>query len=202
MAFAMASMVSARPTDTNPDGGNPRTDWVSQDGQGRVIYCTPSPGSAEIGPITLPAGQTITTYFPQAWIGNCYAVIDGEENKTGMLAEFCWDSYAGASFFDLSAIVNPNDLNNIIAMMPGVGDTPMSGCLTGVGPDCNNIYRAPDDVQTKTTTQNYLKVFIGLASSPASTAPAVPTAPVSTRSIGKHHSHSVSHSHVLNAQHE
>jgi len=170
---AIASMASAAPVDSNPTNNvdvrsseNGSVDWINNDGLNRVVHCTPSPGHSELPSVDLPAGQTVTSSFPLNWEGNCWGVIEGETNTgSGMLAEFCWDSSGNTNYFDVSAIVDPNDTNNVKMMLPASSRTPTSGCHDVSPGNCDNMYIHPDDVQTKATSENHILVYLGEFSS-------------------------------------
>lgn len=75
-----------------------------------------------------------------------------------MLGEVCFNSWGGISFFDVSAIVNPNDKNNVKQLWPASAATPVSGCTTF---PCNDAYYLPDDIQTKGTNEDDLVCTLG-----------------------------------------
>jgi len=120
--------------------------FIGQDSISRTIYCTPNAGLAPVPPTVVPAGQKVTVDFGYGWTGNCFSVSEGSPVVPGMLAEVAFDAYAGATFFDVSAIVNPADTNGVKEMFPTYDYSPVSGCKTF---PCPNCYYHPDDVQTK-----------------------------------------------------
>jgi hypothetical protein len=146
-AFALASLAAAN-----------TVDMVSQDSVDRTIIFTPQIGSSEIPSVELKGGETKTVSFPQGWIGNWYTVAAGEANVPGMLGEVRWDGFGGNHFFDVSAIVQPDDHHNVKIMYPKNAKTPTSGCQTF---PCANAYNLPDDIQTKSTTESELVCLIG-----------------------------------------
>lgn len=135
--------------------------FVSTDDVHRTVYFTPSVGHGrEMPSIRLAAGQKVSVTFDKGWIGNFHAVHDGKTNTgEGMLGEVTFDGYGGKTFFDVSAIVVPGDVDNISQMYPAdAPNTPVSGCQ--VWP-CNNAYWLPDDVQTKVTDQKHIITTVG-----------------------------------------
>ncbi|CAK7205051.1 hypothetical protein SEUCBS139899_007815 [Sporothrix eucalyptigena] len=141
--------------------------FVSTDSVDRTIYITPSEGVEGMDPVTVAAGATVAVNFASGFIGNAYAVQSGAENTPGMLAEVNFQGWGGMTYFDVSAIVNPNDVDNVRLMYPAASpNTPISGCDPF---PCNNAYYLPDDVQTKVTDQTNIIVTLGGGSSNATT---------------------------------
>ncbi len=139
--------------------------FVSQDNLDRIVVFAPQAGQQAIPTLTLPAGQTVSQTFPSTWIGNCHAVIAGQEDTgNGMLAEVSFNSWGGISFFDISAIVNASDVNNIKMMTPASSSEPSSGCqdLTS----CTNLYRVWDDVATQSFQGSSFIVYVGNLAGP------------------------------------
>ena len=132
--------------------------FQSLDNIGRTIYFTPNAGLAQISPVKVQGGASLQVTFPQGWIGNFYSVSDGAPNVPGMLGEVAFNGWNGITFFDVSAIVNPNDHSGVKQLWPAGGASPVSGCE--VFP-CNNAYYLADDVQTKTTTETDLICTLG-----------------------------------------
>lgn len=134
-------------------------DMVSQDNKSRQVHFVPQEGSPEIPSMTLSGGETKTATFPDGWIGNWYCVIDGEEDTgNGMLGEVRWNGDSGLTYFDVSAIVNPDDHHNVKELYPKSSKEPLSGCQTF---PCSNAYNEPDDIQTKSTPETELECLIG-----------------------------------------
>lgn len=127
----------------------------------RTVYFTASPGSPDIQPVTVSKAENTTVEFPDVYRGNFYAVKNGEENKPGMLGEVAFGGFSGLTFFDVSAIVRPDDHDNVKQMWPVDGLSPMSGCEFF---PCNNAYWVWDDVQTKATQSNKLMTTLGSGS--------------------------------------
>lgn len=148
-ALALAATAQAQNTLT----------FVSTDNIDRTVYITPSAGVASMDPVSVVAGATVAVNFVTGFIGNAYAVTTGDENVPGMLAEVNFQGWDGSTYFDVSAIVNPSDTNNVMLMYPAdAPSTPVSGCNPF---PCNNAYYLPDDVQTKVTDQTNLIVTLG-----------------------------------------
>lgn len=127
----------------------------------RTVYFTPSPGSPEIAPVTVSNKENTTVTLPDTYHGNFYAVQQGQQNKPGMLGELAFGGYGGMTFFDVSAIVDPTDINNVKQMWP-IGEAgPMSGCENF---NCNNAYYLPDDIQTKATHSVDIMTTLGTGS--------------------------------------
>lgn len=133
------------------------TFWTLDDVQ-RTIYFTPNPGSAELEPVVVNNSEKKVVEFPDVYVGNFYAIADGDENVPGMLGEINFSGWIGLTYFDVSAIVDPSDHNNIKQMWPAETKTPMSGCETF---PCDNCYWLPDDVQTKVTHEVDLITTLG-----------------------------------------
>lgn len=127
----------------------------------RTVYFTASPGSPDIQPVKVNNKVNTTVEFPDVYRGNFYAVQEGKENKPGMLGEVAFGGYNGITFFDVSAIVDPNDKDNVKQMWPVDSLSPMSGCE---GFPCDNAYWVWDDVQTKATPSNKLMTTLGSGS--------------------------------------
>ncbi|PNY26912.1 Uncharacterized protein TCAP_03162 [Tolypocladium capitatum] len=136
------------------------TFWTLDDAQ-RTVHFTGNPGCAQIDPVTVNGEKNTTVEFPDRWVGNFYAVQDGQANTPGMLGEVNFSGWNGLTYFDVSAIVNPNDHDNVKQMWPKGSLNPMSGC--DVFP-CNNAYWLPDDVQTKTTNECDIITTLGSGS--------------------------------------
>ena len=124
----------------------------------RTVYFTGNPGTPDMEPVIVPGGTNKTVQFSEQYIGNFYAVEDGKENLPGMLGEVSFSSWGGETFFDVSAIVNPADHNNVRQMWPLNVDTVFSGCNPF---PCNHAYYHPDDVQTQATSETELMCTLG-----------------------------------------
>jgi hypothetical protein len=135
---------------------------VSQDSTNRKIVFTAQEGSPPLPSMDLPGGSSKVATFPQGWIGNWYTVSEGKEDKPGMLGEVRWNGFGGDNFFDVSAIVNPDDHDGVKELYPKQSKTPLSGCQTF---PCSNAYNKPDDLQTLSTKEDELECLIGNLSS-------------------------------------
>ena len=134
-------------------------DMVSQDNIGRDIIFTPQEGSPELPSIRLEPGETVVAEFPKGWIGNWIAVRDGEESDgNGMLGEIRFDGWGGLNYFDVSAIVAPDDVHNVKIIYPKNEQSPVSGCQTF---PCDNCYNNWDDLQTKSSPEHEFVCLIG-----------------------------------------
>ena len=132
--------------------------FVNQDATVRHVVFTPSEGNAQIDDITVAGNTNVTQQFPQGWTGNAYSYNDGETNVPGILAEFAFNGYGTSSFYDISAIVNPQATDGIIMMYPTQAKTPVSGCVTV---SCTNQYNQPDDIATMASPDSDFTVILG-----------------------------------------
>ncbi|KAE8449557.1 hypothetical protein EG329_007887 [Mollisiaceae sp. DMI_Dod_QoI] len=135
--------------------------FVNQDSTQRTIIFTQNAGLEAIPELVIPGHSTINQSFPTGWIGNFYSVSEGATNTPGMLGEVRFDGFAGATYFDVSAIVNPSDTNGVKEIFPLNSNTPISGCQ--VFP-CSNAYNKWDDVATLSTDSSELVCLLGTAS--------------------------------------
>ncbi|KAJ4423809.1 hypothetical protein N0V82_001548 [Gnomoniopsis sp. IMI 355080] len=142
---ALATVVSATNTVT----------LKSMDSTDRTVVWT---GTSSIEDTSVPAGETVNVTVPDGWTGNAYSYNSGATNTPGMLAEFAFNSYAGSTYFDVSAIVNPDDTTGVYQMYPADSQSPISGCMNFA---CSNAYYLPDDIQTKATTSSTIVVTLG-----------------------------------------
>lgn len=133
-------------------------EFVNQDSTERTIIFTAQAPLEAIPSLTIPPLGTGKATFPQDWIGNWYSVSAGAENKPGMLGEVRFNGFAGHTFFDVSAIVDPNDHNGVKMIMPKNFDEPVSGCQTF---PCANAYNKWDDIATQSTADADLVCLIG-----------------------------------------
>jgi hypothetical protein len=135
-------------------------EFVNQDSITRAVYFTQQEGLASIDPVTINGLTNYTVTFPPSWIGNWYSVSNGADIVPGMLGEVAWKGWDGITWFDVSAIIKPNDLDGVKTLSPKPSGTPHSGCESYVD-GCDNAYYAADDVQTKSTTENALVCTLG-----------------------------------------
>ncbi|KAG9255427.1 DNase1 protein [Emericellopsis atlantica] len=124
----------------------------------RTVYFTSNENKFPMDPVTVSSAEKTTVDFADGFVGNFHAVAEGEPNQDGMLGEIKFGGWGAMTYFDVSAIVNPNDKNNVKQMWPADSQTPMSGCE--VFP-CDNAYYVWDDVQTKVTTENHIITTLG-----------------------------------------
>jgi len=143
--LAAASVVSAQNTVT----------IKSMDSTDRTIVWT---GSSTIADTSVAAGESVDVDVPTGWIGNFYSYSSGAENIPGMLAEFAFNSFGDITYFDVSAIVNPDDKEGVYQIYPTESESPVSGCQTFA---CDNAYYLPDDVQTKSSSSSSFVVTLG-----------------------------------------
>ncbi|KAI9651123.1 hypothetical protein NHQ30_001160 [Ciborinia camelliae] len=132
--------------------------FVNQDSTTRTIVFTASAGYAAINRLVIKGDATANQTFPTGWVGNWYSVSQGATNTNGMLGEVSFDGWGGMTYFDVSAIINPNDINGVKEIFPLNTGTPISGCQTF---PCSNAYNKPDDIQTQTSTSDKLVCLIG-----------------------------------------
>jgi len=154
--IAAASMASAVSAGT--------VSFVSQDNTQRTVVFTANPGLESIPDLTVAGGATELQDFPTGWIGNWYSVSDGADTApgwVGMLGEVRFDGFAGATYFDVSAIVNPNDDQGVKMLFPKNSNVPLSGCQDF---PCSNAYNQPDDIATLSTDDSELVCLLGTLS--------------------------------------
>jgi len=136
--------------------------FQSLDDQSRDIICTPNAGSPSITTVTLSGlGTNLVVDIPYGWMGNCYAVTIGSPDVPGILVEVAFNQWGGLTFFDASAIVNPNDYVGIKMVFPTADPGNNSGC-NSYETQCNNAYNLPDDEQTKSTLLQDFTVTVGV----------------------------------------
>jgi hypothetical protein len=132
--------------------------FVSLDETNRTLIFTGNPNDEYIEPMVIPGMSNVTVNFTDTWTGNFYSVSDGMPNIPGMLGEIAWNSWLGITFFDVSAIVNPADHVGVKEMFPANSTSPRSGCTLF---PCNAAYYQPDDIQTKSTTEELIICTLG-----------------------------------------
>jgi hypothetical protein len=132
--------------------------FVNQDSTERTIIFTPNAGLTTIPDLTISGSSTANQTFPTGWIGNWYSVSAGATNTPGMLGEVRFDGFAGATYFDVSAIVNPNDTEGVKMIFPKNSNTPVSGCQSF---PCANAYNKWDDIATLSTDDDELICLLG-----------------------------------------
>lgn len=132
--------------------------FVNQDSTARTIVFTPNDGYAAIDDLAIAGDATVVQTFPTGWVGNWYAMTEGAPRQPGMLGEVRFDGYASATYFDVSAIVNPSDDNGVKMIFPLLSPAPVSGCQTF---PCDNAYNKWDDIATLSTDDADLVCLLG-----------------------------------------
>ncbi len=132
--------------------------FVNQDSTERTIYFFANLGLEDIPELVIAGSGTANQTFPDSWIGNFYSVSKGNDNVPGMLGEVRFNGYAGATYFDVSAIVNPSDTEGVKMLFPKNSNTPVSGCQTF---PCANAYNKWDDIATLSTDDEELICLLG-----------------------------------------
>lgn len=132
--------------------------FVNQDNTQRTIIFTANLGLESVPELVIPGMATANQTFPTGWTGNWYSVSKGKPNVPGMLGEVRFDGFAGASYFDVSAIVNPNDDEGVKMIFPMHASHPVSGCQTF---PCSNAYNKWDDIATLSADGNELVCLLG-----------------------------------------
>ncbi|KAK3953049.1 hypothetical protein QBC32DRAFT_397424 [Pseudoneurospora amorphoporcata] len=133
--------------------------FISLDEDARDIYSKHKLGCKEgdhgcedLKILSVPGLANISLSLPRGWEGNFYSVPAGTPNRTGMLAEICSQGFENKSYFDVSAIDNPNDHMGVKQFWPANDqNAEVSGCITF---PCDQTYYHPDDKQTKRPTQS------------------------------------------------
>jgi len=133
-------------------------EFINQDSTTRTIVFTANEGLEAIPSLKITGLATGTATFPADWQGNFFSVSEGSAATPGMLGEVMFGGYAGATYFDVSAIVDPNDIHGVKEIYPKESKTPLSGCQSF---PCANAYNQPDDIQTLSTTETDLVCLIG-----------------------------------------
>lgn len=137
--------------------------FVNQDSTTRTIVFTAQEGLEAIPDLVIKGHKTANQTFPSSWTGNFFSVSEGAPNVPGMLGELSWNGFAGANFFDVSAIVNPNDNEGVKMIFPKNSNTPVSGCQDYTKP-CSNAYNQADDIATLSTDDDELICLLGTLS--------------------------------------
>jgi len=166
-ATALASIVSAQNI----------VQFVNQDSVDKTIIFTANAGLVAIAPLSLPGLTTLKQEFPTGWLGNFYSVAAGAQNVPGMLGEVAFQGFAGATYFDVSSIVNPNDTEGVKQLYPLTEELKtksdaVSGCNIAYGTsttECTSQYNAPDDVATVSTPLTSLVCLVGTEASAKAT---------------------------------
>jgi len=133
-------------------------EFINQDSTTRTVIFTAQEGLATIDNVVVEGLATANVTFPDSWIGNWFSVSEGSAIVPGMLGEVRWNGYAGANYFDVSAIVNPGDIHGVKMIFPKNSNEPVSGCQTF---PCSNAYNQPNDIATLSTTDDTLVCLLG-----------------------------------------
>lgn len=166
-AAALASMATAENI----------VHFVNQDHyHTKNIVFTPNAGIAAISTLVIGPAETQTQTFPDGWLGNFYSYTTGLDNVPGMLGEVAFGGFAGATYYDVSSIVNAGDSWGVKVLYPApesfaslavsefvslaTSAAEISGCLIDDN-GCTNRYNAPDDKATKSTTSTSLICIVG-----------------------------------------
>jgi hypothetical protein len=187
-------------------------DFVNQNDYDRVITFVPSPNNHNVPQLTVKKGQTATANIASPWHGNFYGqrqnadgsvlpadlyshsnAIPNHAMNAGMLGEISMTGTDGQCWYDVSAIINPLDVDNIQRLYPKAGNGPIAGCSipstatkTTCTPDSEIYMVWSDDRCVKTTSeQNALVCELGRAgassgSSGSSPSQSVAQAPTQT----------------------
>lgn len=139
--------------------------FVNLDGQDRNVVVTGNPGTPA-SQFVAPGGARYALTMPANSGFNVRAVpVNSPEgiDVTGNLGEFTIGEYEGQNDFDVSSINNVrSDRNDGINTIVPESGAPVSGCPTYNVP-CVNAYNQPNDVETKSTTDQNLFVYMGVA---------------------------------------
>ncbi|KAJ8061765.1 hypothetical protein OCU04_009562 [Sclerotinia nivalis] len=156
MQFATSILAASAALATIASAGT--VHFVNQDSTTRTLVFTPTSGYDAIQSLTIQGDATANQTFPTGWIGNWFSISEGAENTSGMLGEVCFDSWGGMTYFDVSAIVNPDDTEGVKELFPLHTGLPVSGCQSY---PCDNAYNKADDVQTQATDSDELVCLLG-----------------------------------------
>lgn len=161
----LATTALAIPVPSAPAAGSNTVTFISTDSTPRTIVFTSDVGLASIEPAHVGAHESVTVSFPTGWIGNWWSVSEGAPSDVpGMLGEVTFQGWEGSTYFDVSAIVNPDDHDGVKELYPVASRTPTSGCKTF---PCDNAYYLWDDVQTRVTKETALVCTLGNGDAPA-----------------------------------
>lgn len=149
---ALASIASATNTLT----------FVSQDAKDRTIFFTPAYNQPTVEPVVLKGHTTSVTEIPYQWSGNFWGVIEGDENVgTGTLGEMNFNAFDDLTFYDVSTITAPTDMDNIKMIFPKNSNTPTAGCQS-YETTCDNCYNVwNDDFASKASPETDFTVLVG-----------------------------------------
>lgn len=125
----------------------------SQDSTPRTIVFTPSADCDEIPEAEVPGNAEVVVDFPHGWIGNWFSVSEGANNVRGMLGEVTFNGWDDFTWYDVSAIEDPDDHVGVKQLWPeplGEGER-KSGCETF---PCDTLYEKPNDDEESLSTKS------------------------------------------------
>ena len=109
-------------------------------------------------PTTYPYTTTCTNLDPlKVW----FAKAANRDVFAHVSHTFTHEDQNNATYFDVSAIVNPDDNNGVKMIFPLHSSTPVSGCQTF---PCSNAYNKWDDIATLSTDGRDLVCLLGTVS--------------------------------------
>lgn len=158
-AIAAAAAVAVSATNT--------VTFVNQDSTTRTVIFTPSENYPSIDSIKVSGMESKNVSIPESWVGNWYSVCEGSDETTGMLGEVTFQGWGGINYFDVSAIVNPNDKDGVHQIYPASElDAEIKSLFSGCSVfPCNTAYYVWNDLQTMSTTENELICTLGNSNS-------------------------------------
>lgn len=142
--------------------------FINQDNNTRNIVFTSEAdlGLAPMPNLVIPGYGSANQTFPNGFIGNFYSFNNGSDDVPGTLGELRFNGWDNLVYFDVSAIVNPDDHEGVKMLYPlGMSlkesSTPMSGCNTVGTVSCLNQYNAWNDIATQATESSDLVCLLG-----------------------------------------
>jgi len=156
MQFSLTLFLAALATVVTADN---TITFESQDQLDRTVYFYNNPGHEHLEPVRVEGYDDVEVEIPYGWQGNFFSVLDGEPFEPGMLGEVCFNCWDGLTFFDVSAIVQPDDHVGVKQIWPASSSEPSSGC--DIFPCAFAYYKWNDDWQTKATHETDLIVSLG-----------------------------------------
>jgi len=139
--------------------------FVNQDEVPKTVVFTANAGLAPIDDLALGGLEVTPQPFPDGWAGNWYTYSEGTSREPGMLGEVNFQGFAGATYFDVSGIVKPDDAEGVKILYPTSDENTNSGCQTSGSEYCANQYNVWDDVATVSTDSTELTCLVGIVSS-------------------------------------
>lgn len=133
--------------------------FISLDSYDRDVYskhkagcAVGDPGCEDLLVLRVPGFAHAALELPSTWEGNFYSVPAGTRDKTGMLAEIRVHGFESKSWYDVSALENPNDHDGVKQFWPANDpNAEVSGCITF---PCEHAYYHPDDKETQKPTKS------------------------------------------------